>query len=183
MDCSPPGSSVHGVSQAGILEWVAISFSRVSFQPRDQTCVSCIGRWEAQIAKEIHFFISLNYRIMWSYLSLLRPIHCSSSGQAVWYLPAIYKQLLFFWRIFFFILIWKTTYFSKPRANCSSVRPSSFRLLSQLIFILLYSHFILQWYHFPKSQLPSSEASPTPSKKQCDLAERTTLWRWLEPKS
>ena len=28
MDCSPPGSSVHGISQAGILEWVAISFSR-----------------------------------------------------------------------------------------------------------------------------------------------------------
>ena len=32
MDCSPPGSSVHGISQARILEWVAISFSRESFQ-------------------------------------------------------------------------------------------------------------------------------------------------------
>ena len=31
MDCSPPGSSIHGVSQARILEWVAISFSRGSF--------------------------------------------------------------------------------------------------------------------------------------------------------
>ena len=37
MDCSPPGSSVHGISQARILEWVAISFSRGSSQPRDQT--------------------------------------------------------------------------------------------------------------------------------------------------
>ena len=45
MDCSPPGSSVHGISQARILEWVAISFSRGSSQPRDQTCVFCIGRW------------------------------------------------------------------------------------------------------------------------------------------
>ena len=36
MDCSPPGSSVHGVSQARVLEWVAISFSRGSSQPRDQ---------------------------------------------------------------------------------------------------------------------------------------------------
>ena len=47
MDCSPPGSSVHGILQARILEWVAISFSRGSSQPRDQTqvsCVSCIGR-------------------------------------------------------------------------------------------------------------------------------------------
>ena len=44
MDCSPPGSSVHGISQARILEWVAISSSRGSSWPRDQThdsCVSC----------------------------------------------------------------------------------------------------------------------------------------------
>ena len=44
-DCSPPGSSAHGISQARILEWVAISFFRESSQPRDQTCLSCIGRW------------------------------------------------------------------------------------------------------------------------------------------
>ena len=44
MDYSPPGSSVHGILQAGILEWVAISYSRGSSQPRGQTCVSCMGR-------------------------------------------------------------------------------------------------------------------------------------------
>ena len=44
MDCSPQGFSVHGISQEGILEWVAISSSRGSSQPRDQTCVSHI-RW------------------------------------------------------------------------------------------------------------------------------------------
>ena len=42
-DCSPPGSSVHGISQERRLEWVAISFSRGSSRPRDHTCVSCIG--------------------------------------------------------------------------------------------------------------------------------------------
>ena len=55
-DCSLPASSVHGISQARILEWVAISFSRGSSQPRDPSCVSCIGRrllyhqatWEAR---------------------------------------------------------------------------------------------------------------------------------------
>ena len=36
MGCSPPGSSVHGILQARILEWVAISFSRGSSRPRDQ---------------------------------------------------------------------------------------------------------------------------------------------------
>ena len=41
MDCSSPGSSVHEIFQARILEWVAISFSRGSFQPRDGTWVSC----------------------------------------------------------------------------------------------------------------------------------------------
>ena len=44
MDHSPSGSSVHGIIQARILEWVAISFSRGYSQPMDQTCVSCIGR-------------------------------------------------------------------------------------------------------------------------------------------
>ena len=43
LDCSPPGSSVHGISKARILEWVAISFSRGSFRPGDQTHIFCIG--------------------------------------------------------------------------------------------------------------------------------------------
>ena len=38
---APPGSSVHRISQARILEWVAISSSRGSSRPQDQTCVSC----------------------------------------------------------------------------------------------------------------------------------------------
>ena len=48
MDCSLPSSTVHEISQARILGWVAISFSRGSLQPRDRTCVSCVscmGRW------------------------------------------------------------------------------------------------------------------------------------------
>ena len=59
MDCSSPGSSVHGILQARTLEWVVISFSKGSSQPRDQTLISyvpCIGSvfyttstpWEAQ---------------------------------------------------------------------------------------------------------------------------------------
>ena len=44
MDCGPPGSSNYGISQARKLEGVAISFSRQSSRPRDQTRISCIGR-------------------------------------------------------------------------------------------------------------------------------------------
>ena len=70
MNCSPPGSSVHGILQARILAWVAISSSRGSSRPRDRTwvcCVSCIGRrvlyhqnrsWEAPIVY-IHTPLSL----------------------------------------------------------------------------------------------------------------------------
>ena len=43
VDCSPPGSSVMGILQAGIVEWVTMLFSRGSSQPRDQTQVSCIA--------------------------------------------------------------------------------------------------------------------------------------------
>ena len=43
MGCSPPGSSVHGISQASILEWVAISFSRRSSRSKDWSRISCIS--------------------------------------------------------------------------------------------------------------------------------------------
>ena len=44
MDCSLPGSFVHGILQTRILEWVAMPSSWASSQPRDRTCVSCIDR-------------------------------------------------------------------------------------------------------------------------------------------
>ena len=46
MDCSPPGSSVHGILQTWILEWVAMPFSRGSSQPRDWTHTSCLLHWQ-----------------------------------------------------------------------------------------------------------------------------------------
>ena len=42
---SPPGSSVHGISQARIPDWVATSYSKGSSWPRDWTHISCTGRW------------------------------------------------------------------------------------------------------------------------------------------
>ena len=47
MDCSTPGSSFHGILQARILEWVAIPFSRGSFQPRDRT--GLLELWDGSI--------------------------------------------------------------------------------------------------------------------------------------
>ena len=81
MVCSPPDSSVHGILQARILEWVAISFSRGSSQSRDQTqvsCIICIGRkvlyhratWEAlnglafPLETEIHKYRASHEKIL-----------------------------------------------------------------------------------------------------------------------
>ena len=72
MDCGPLGSSVHGISQARILEWVAISYSRGSSQPRDQIRTFCIGRrifyhcatWKTHIV----LYIICNYKHI--YLSM-----------------------------------------------------------------------------------------------------------------
>ena len=74
MDCSPPGSSVHGILQARILQWVAMPSSRGSSWPRDQTHVSCTGRqilhycttsgalWEAQNSAN-SFQTSLRHKV------------------------------------------------------------------------------------------------------------------------
>ena len=72
MDCSLPGSSIHGILQARVLEWVAIPFSRGSSQPRDRTRVSHIpGRhfnlWatrEAQGRGTKHQMASIHWIIM-----------------------------------------------------------------------------------------------------------------------
>ena len=84
LDCSPPGSSVHGIFQPRILEWVAISSSRRSSWPRNWAQVSwssCIGRqilyhwvtWEASVLLKIDFILSF-YRI--SFLCLYLACMC-----------------------------------------------------------------------------------------------------------
>ena len=65
IDCSLSGSSVHGISQVKILEWVAIPFCRGPSQPRDQTLVSCLGRqilyhWATLEAHTLFHFHVLN---------------------------------------------------------------------------------------------------------------------------
>ena len=69
MDCSLPGSSIHGIFQARVLEWGAISFSRGSSSPKDQTRVShIVGRhFTVWATREVFFFFT-------SYHFLVLPI-------------------------------------------------------------------------------------------------------------
>ena len=69
MDCSPPGSSVHGILKARILEWVAMPSSRGSSQPRNGTQVSGIaGRfftsWDT---REVHAYIISTHMYVFAY--------------------------------------------------------------------------------------------------------------------
>ena len=74
MECGPAGSSVHGILQARIQEWVAIPFSWGSTQPRDQTQVSYIaGRFltTGEQSKEKEFKLHLSYKLMGSWCPTL----------------------------------------------------------------------------------------------------------------
>ena len=111
MDCSQPGSSVHGIFQARILEWVAIPFSRGSSQPRNQTWVSHIsGRfftvWATREAQIYHTaaHVSLSYAYLYIKIymlivglpcPLLSQEVCSNSGPlSQWYHPTISSSVV-----------------------------------------------------------------------------------------
>ena len=62
VDCSLPGSSVHGIFQARILEWAAISFSRGSSKPRDRTRVShVVGRCFYRLSHRVIAFLLISW--------------------------------------------------------------------------------------------------------------------------
>ena len=74
MHCHPTRSSVHEISQARILEWVAISFSRGSSQPRDQTIVSCIGSWV------LYYWATWEASLITQFLTSVLPVVCIEPG-------------------------------------------------------------------------------------------------------
>ena len=62
MDCTPPVSFVHGISQVRILEWIVMSFSKGSSGPRDGTYVSCIDRQILYLGAIWEAYIPINYQ-------------------------------------------------------------------------------------------------------------------------
>ena len=76
MDSGPPGSSVHGISQARILEWVVISFSRGFSLPRDRTCLFCVS----STGRQIFFTIFFNQIFFFTPL----PLHHLGSSRGYW---------------------------------------------------------------------------------------------------
>ena len=82
MDWSLPGSSIHGIFQARVLEWVAISFSRGSSQPRDRTQVSRIRgrRFNLWATREAPVSIRVLMMVWWILLSPSFPPNSTSSN-------------------------------------------------------------------------------------------------------
>ena len=103
VDCSPPGSSVPGISQARILQWVAISFSSRYSWPREQTCISCTGRWILShwATKEAHdkWIVCLKKRLQC-------PLDIGDwDGEVEIYQNDLYMLLLAFYCLLLFIYV------------------------------------------------------------------------------
>ena len=100
MDCSVPGSSVNGIFQARVLEWVAISISRGSSQPRDWTQVSHIAGRHFTIwaTREALVFWRLNFEPTFSlsFFAFIKRLFSFSSLSAIRVVSSAYLRLLIF---------------------------------------------------------------------------------------
>ena len=87
-NCSPPSSSIHGISQASILEWVAIIFCRGSSRRRDRTQLSCTAGefFTIYVTRKANLLLYKHYSkiqfgsVAQSHLALWDSMDCSTSG-------------------------------------------------------------------------------------------------------
>ena len=98
MDCSPPDSSVHRTAQARMLEWVAISFSRGSSQPKDQTHVSCTaGRFfPVWATRKSACYLNKTLPLWWTGYRTPRPSVTSYNCTSVYFTSKILVLFFFF---------------------------------------------------------------------------------------
>ena len=97
VDCSPTGSSVHGLLQARILEWAAISFSRGSSQPRDWTQVSCIAGRHFNLWTIPTLAFSLIIKLKKNNITFHSPLHKAKKLKRLYFpfwLPPTIKPLI-----------------------------------------------------------------------------------------
>ena len=130
VDCNSPISSVHGIVQAKILEWVAISYSRGASRPRDQTSLLCLLRWQADCLPLCHLGSPLNL------LSWLNPkldsvleLHTCViflTNHGINFARRLQKRLNYcqpiahclFSTVLFFLIIWVNTFFNTVEITC-----------------------------------------------------------------
>ena len=107
MDCSPPDSSVHGILQVRILEWVAMPSSRGSFRPKDWTHISGIAGWFFTVWatwKAQHGHAAAAAKLHQSCPTLCDPIDGSPPGSPI---PGILQARTLEWVAISFSNAWK----------------------------------------------------------------------------
>ena len=86
VDCSPPGSSVHGILQARILEWVAIHFSRGSSLPKDE-----LTSLMSPALAGVFFSTGATWEAIW--VQILAPLH--RDGETLGKFLSFFKKIIF----------------------------------------------------------------------------------------
>ena len=131
-DCSPPGSSVHGVLQARTLEWAAIPFSRGSSRPRDWTWVSwtASGACAVWVAREAPLISNKAENPFTHSIDL-----CISF---IWKLPVLVLGLNFFWVLHLFLWLVHAVNFSTTRHWSYVLKNISFSVICTLYFLLTF---------------------------------------------
>ena len=163
MDCSPSGSSFHGILQARLLQWVAVPFSRGSSQPRDWTWVSGIaGKLlpSEPPGKHSHQLVTCNHYG----LILLCLSYSWDSAVLVTFLSS-FQQMPFIYLLFYFLTMLQGMWdLSSPIRDCTHLCPLQWKHQS-LTLDVQQTHFRLShWKPIRKWWKPFSKMLPQKGK-------------------
>ena len=148
MDCSLPGSSVHGIFQAIVLEWIAISFSRGSSRPRDWTQVSrivdrCFTVWATKMSNFNHLSKCLIRSTQGETHLVLSDLEIKSSGKMS--SPCNIRTIV--WQ--FVLCLPPTAVFSQiPTLRLVWLKSRSPLAFKQLHCVILWTFFLCRKFHF-----------------------------------
>ena len=162
MDCSLPGSSVHGIFWTRILEWVAIPFFRVSSWPRDQTYISHIANrfFTSWATREAHFYIRCIYidecKILFLYRSFynyvvsffifLHSLSLTSVLSNISIAIPPFLSFLFSWNVFFQLLTWNPyVSFALKWVSCKQDFMGSYFLPNLSLYVFWLEH-LVHWH-------------------------------------
>ena len=135
----PPGSSVHGISQARIMKHIAISFYRGSSWPREWTWVSCIVGGFFTIQLPWSFTIPMHFKM------ITMIILVSSYKDTIYLLTIFHTLYILFYAHYSFIYNWKLVLFNLPDTFLSFSHPS---LLWKLFVFSIYDSSFVMFIHW-----------------------------------